>query len=157
MIRRLHTKLLMKKRTQLIEGILEDIHTMKHNLMVEHIAKDESSITPSQALVLRYIAKHDASNVKSIAQALHITSSAATQLIDGLVSNKFLVRKSDSNDRRIVKLSLSKKSIKLIAAYKEKGLKKVVSLFDALNNTELVQYASLNKKVAASISQTNKH
>ncbi len=141
----------MVNRKKVIEGLLQSMHAMRHKLMVGYAAKKETAITPSQGFVLRFVAEHRSSNVKAIAQTLHITSSAATQLVDGLVEKGYLVRKGDPDDRRVVSLLLSDKAKKLFKEFREHGLKKMTLLFNALSDEELAQYAALNKKIVDSI------
>jgi DNA-binding MarR family transcriptional regulator len=123
------------------------MHAMRHKLMVGYTAKKEMVITPSQGFVLRFVAKNSPVSVKAIAGSLHVTSSAATQLIDGLVDKGYLVRNENPDDRRIIALSLSEKAKKLFNEFREQGLQKMTELFDALTDEELVQYAALNKKI----------
>ena len=141
----------MINRKKIIEDLLQNMHAMRHKLMVGYTAKKEVAITPSQGFVLRFVAKNSSTNVKTIADSLHITSSAATQLIDGLVDNGYLVRKSNPDDRRVIALSLSDKANKLFKEFQEQGLQKMMELFDALTDDELVQYADLNKKIIGNI------
>src|SRR5437762_3562306 len=119
----------MLNRKTLIEEILHNMHAMKHCLKVGY--GDKRHITDSQGFVLRFVAHKNEANVKIIAEALHISSSAATQLVDGLVEKSYLVRKSNPDDRRAVTLSISEKAKKLFKEFKEKGLQKMTKLFDA--------------------------
>lgn len=137
----------MINRKKVIEGLLQNMHAMRHKLMVGYADKKELAITPSQGFVLRFVAKNSSANVKAIAEALNITSSAATQLIDGLVDNGYLVRKDDPSDRRVITLSLSEKAKKLFNDFQKQGLEKMTELFDALNDEELVKYVALTKKI----------
>jgi DNA-binding MarR family transcriptional regulator len=139
------------QRNKIIEELLQSMHAMRHKLMVGYTTKKEMVITPSQGFVLRLIAHSDSTNVKAIAKVLNITSSAATQLVDGLAEKGYLIRKEDSSDRRVISLSLSEKAKRLFKEFKEQGLKKMTELFSALSDIELAQYALLNKKISESI------
>ncbi len=141
----------MLHRKKTIEGLLQSMHSMRHKLMVGYTSKKELAITPSQGFVLRFVANNESANTKAIAQALHITSSAATQLIDGLVDKEYLIRKESPEDRRVMSLSLSEKAKKLFKEFKEQGLEKMTELFSVLTDDELDQYAALNKKISDSI------
>jgi DNA-binding MarR family transcriptional regulator len=141
----------MTNRKKIIENLLQNMHAMRHKLMVGYTAKKEVVITPSQGFVLRFVVKNSSANVKAIAQALNITSSAATQLVDGLVDKGYLVRKNNPDDRRIIILLLSEKAKKLFKEFKEQGLQKMTALFDVFTDGELIQYATLNKKITDSI------
>ncbi len=141
----------MVNRKEIIEELLQNMHAMRHKLMVGYTAKKEVPITPSQGFVLRFVAKNSSVNVKAIAESLHISSSAATQLIDGLVGNGYLVRKDNPDDRRVSALSLSEKAHKLFKEFKEQSVQKMTELFKILTDEELAQYADLNKKIASNM------
>lgn len=143
----------MLNRSKVIEGLIQDMHAMRHKLMVGYTAKKHMVITPSQGFVLRFVAKNDSANVKAVTQALNISSSAATQLVEGLVEKGYLVRHDNPNDRRISNLSLSEKAKKLFKEFKEQGLQKMTEVFDALTDEELSQYAALNRKIADFVSK----
>jgi DNA-binding MarR family transcriptional regulator len=145
----------MLKRQEIIEDLLQSMHAMRLKLMVGYSAKKEMLITPSQGFVLRFVAENKDVNVKAIARALHISSSAATQLIDGLVDKGYLVRTDNPADRRAITLSLSTKAKKLFKEFKKQGLQKMMQLFSILTDAELAQYASLNKKITSNL--TNKY
>jgi DNA-binding MarR family transcriptional regulator len=141
----------MINRRKTIEGLLQDMHAMRHKFMVGHINKKDVVITPSQGFVLRFVAKNNSANIKTIAGVLHITSSAATQLVNGLVDKKYLVRKDNPNDRRTITLVLSEKAKKIFKEFKEQGLQKMTALFDVFTDEELTQYITLNKKITDNI------
>jgi DNA-binding MarR family transcriptional regulator len=143
----------MTNRKKIIEDLLQNMHAMRHKLMVGYTTKKEVAITPSQGFVLRFVAKNSSANVKAITQALNITSSAATQLVDGLVDKGYLVRKDNPDDRRIITLSLSLKAKKLFKEFKEQRLQKMMEIFDVLTDEELTRYAVLNKKLVDFISK----
>jgi DNA-binding MarR family transcriptional regulator len=141
----------MSKRIEDIEKILENFHIIKHSLAEGFMAQKDSSVTPSQGFVLHFVAKKKKSTVKEIAEKLGITSSATTQLIDGLVRNDILERKEDPDDRRAVNLTLSATGKKKVAYMKEKGMEKMKEIFNPLSNEELETYLKLNQKIAENL------
>jgi len=143
----------MIDRNSLIDEVLQDIRTMRHSCAVRFGLNKESSVTPSQSLVLNFVEKHTDSSVKNIAKALQISSSAVTQLIDGLVQNEMLIRIQSSEDRRVIKLSLSSKAKKMLKTFRKHGLEKSVAIFCNLTYSELKQYAQLNKKIIEGMSK----
>ncbi len=137
----------MINRKKIIEDLMQHMYAMRHKLMIGYTENKELVVTPSQGCVLRYVAENKLVNVKSIASTLHITSSAATQLVDGLVDNGYLARSDNPDDRREISLSITIKAKKLLKESKEKGMQKMTELFETLSDTELEQYAALNKKI----------
>ncbi|MDO8669381.1 MAG: MarR family transcriptional regulator [Candidatus Buchananbacteria bacterium] len=138
-------------RKKMVENILHNMHVLKHELMMDYAAQKNITITNSQSFVLLFVAKNNSANVKDIAKALHITSSATTQLIDGLTANGYLIRKVDTDDRRLTGLLLSPKAKNLFKEFKKQGLQKMIGLFSPLTDKELRQYADLNKKIVNNI------
>mgnify|MGYP003804886695 CR=1 FL=1 len=141
----------MINRKTIMEELLEDIHAVGNNLMTVRNPKKDISITSSQGFVLRFVYKNGSTNAKKIADSLHITSSAATQLINGLVKNGCLIRKEDPKDRRFSHLSLSKKAETLFKEFNDQSINKMVEVFGALTDKELIQYINMNKKIIKSI------
>ncbi len=105
------------------------------------------AITPSQWGALMTIERRGESTVKDVARALGITSSAATQLVDGLVESGYVVKKVNAEDRRVISLTLSSKTKVQVEAMKKQALQKFLKFFEVLNHTEFNQYIMLNKKI----------
>ena len=139
----------MDDRRKLIEKIIENIYAIKHKIAVEiHFFFAETQITHSQWLVLHLVKKNKIINIKDLANLLNITSSATTQIVDGLVKKELLVRRRNPDDRRTLKIELSEKSKNQFDLIKNKSFKTLSSLFDVLDNDELVKYCELNDKIA---------
>ncbi len=142
-------------RKHIIEDLLQNMHTLKHKLAACYEVKDKVDITPSQGFVLRFVAIKKVVSVKDISEALQVSSSAATQIIDGLVQKDYLLRAVNSHDRRVVNIELSKTAKSLFAKIKNYHLKQMSKFFDALNDNELAQYAVLSRKIFNSLAHQN--
>jgi len=143
----------MLDRKTMIEELMQYMYAMRKKLMVKHHEGSPAEITPAQGFVLRFVAHHEAVNIKTIAQALQISSSATTQLVDGLVEKDYLLREHDTHDKRVIILSLSAKAKKQLKAFKNKHVKKLTEAFSALTDKELAQFMALNKKLMEAISE----
>ncbi len=138
----------MTNRKQKIQELMENFQSLKRTMVFRAPgAVNMPRITPSQWGVLMFLEQSNESTVKEVAKALGITSSAATQLIDGLVTSKYIVRETFEEDRRTVILTLSKKTKAQVDKMKKEGLQKFLKLFEVLNNKEFDQYILLNKKI----------
>lgn len=111
-------------------------------------------ITPSQWLVIGYVFQHEGVSTNKAATALHMTGSAVTQLVNGLVAKGYVKRKQNPDDRRAYRLVVSAESKKRIIAFKKKRVLMILHMFKALTDKEFKQYVTLNKKILASISAT---
>jgi len=143
----------MTDRKQKIKELLESFQSLRRTMAFRVPGKSKiPRITPSQWSVLMFVEQRGGSTVKDVAKALGITSSATTQLIDGLVLSGYITKETPENDRRTIILSLSKKTQTQVERMKKEGLQRFLKLFESLNEREFNQYISLNKKLLESIS-----
>ncbi len=139
----------MTDRTQKIKELMEGFQALRRSMTIRHTGSgDTPRITASQWGVLMCIGQREESTVKSVAEALRITSSAATQLIDGLVASGYVVREEHAEDRRRVTLTLSSNMKRQIETMKKKRVQQFLTFFKALNDEEFDQYIALNKKIS---------
>lgn len=138
----------MSTRKQLIEGILHSFHAIRNQIKARavHLGR-QNGIAHSQWFVLKIIEHYKNRSIKDIAEMLGISSSAATQLVDGLVRRGYVVRQDDPKDRRSVRLELSPKGKKHVTATNEKRITEMAGLFDALTDSELEEYLRLQRKI----------
>lgn len=141
----------MINRLQKLEELMESFQAFKKPVAFRGGALKMPRITPSQWMVLRIISQRNISTVKDISEALNMSSSAATQLVDGLVHSRYVVRKVNKTDRRKVTLTLSEKSTKDIERMKKHMLQQMLSIFKVLNDQEFEQLYKLNKKITDSL------
>lgn len=139
---------MMTSRKQKVEAFLKDLQSLRRAMTFKvAVSTQLPRITPAQWGVLMGIEERGESTIKEVAKALGITSSAATQLVDGLVENGYMTRKTDTKDRRAVTLALSKKTKTQVDKMKKQGIQKFLELFEALNDKEFDQYLALNSKI----------
>jgi len=60
--------------------------------------------TPTQMNALLVVALHPHLTMGELSEELHLTESSCTRLVDRLVDSNLIRRKSDENDRRVVRL-----------------------------------------------------
>jgi DNA-binding MarR family transcriptional regulator len=141
----------MIERKQLIDGLFESSNQIRKNMLEEHLDQDGVDITPSQWMILRTVWKNGGLSVKKIAENLKISSSAATQLIDGLVKKDYVTRDAAPNDRRSLIIQISPHAKQKIEEMKEKSYQRLAQLFAVLSDEELQQYAQMNAKIAEGV------
>lgn len=138
-------------RKQLLEEIAADFHAIENKMHGMMMQGQKGSITHSQRFALFLISENKDASVKQIASRLCTTSSATTQLVNELVKQGFVLRKTNPKDRRELDLAISKKGQKQILEIK-KGHREMMSrLFSALSEKELEQFMKLNKKILSNI------
>jgi DNA-binding MarR family transcriptional regulator len=138
----------MTNRKQKIEELLADLQSLRRTMAFRAAGSAKMPrITPSQWGLLMLVEQRGKSTVKDVAKTLNITSSAATQLVDGLTESGYLLRKTSADDRRTVTLTLSKKSQSQVSRMKKDVLQKFLKIFAVLTDKEFDQYLALNKKI----------
>ena len=143
----------MNDRRKLIEKSIENIYAIRSKIVAEmHLYFNVMQITHSQWIVLQLVKKNVDISIKDLAGILGITSSATTQIVDSLVNKEFLFRKRNPDDRRVLKVALTEKSRAQIDLLKSKSFSTLSSLFDALDDDELLEYCELNSKIKGGIS-----
>ena len=142
----------MENRRKIVEEITEDLYSIRRKIASEmHHLFDEMQITHPQWIVVHHVKKSGMINIKDLANLLGITSSAATQIVDGLVKKGLLIRKRNEEDRRILNIELSEKAINKFDSIKSASFNTLSALFDVLDDKELQDYRDLNNKIASRI------
>ena len=135
----------MAGRNIIIKNIFENLYTIRQRIASDmNLTLNEIPLTYSQWQVLNHVVKNKRISIKDLAGLLDITSSAATQIVDGLVNKGLLTRKRSIKDRRVLEITLSKKSI----MHMKKSMKTIFPIFDVLNDQELNAYCYMTAKLA---------
>ena len=108
---------------------------------------NEEQLAASQWLVLHQVGHQNGIGLKELASSLGITSSAATQIVDGLVKKGLLLRQPSEEDRRALRLSLPEESRKRIDIMMEHRLSRMVDIFGVLDDAEFQMLLDLLNKV----------
>ena len=140
-----------KTRQENIQDFFEATHKVFHDLKGEvGFPFKQHGLNGSQIRIMFLLSHHhDGVNVKDIAQRLNVTSGAITQIIDELVKKDFVNRTEDLNDRRVIRISLSKKTRTIFHELKNKFLEHLEPLFDKLTDEEVQSLSNLIAKVGS--------
>ncbi len=144
--------MISSEQRKLIEDLFESFHAIKLK-MVGCSSGSLLSVTPSQGLVLNFVERENGAGIGKIAEHLGVTSSAATQLVNGLVRKGYLIRRENLDDRRELTVILSATGKKRMGLIRHERTKRVQSLFRALTVKEVREYCRLNKKIADSVGE----
>jgi DNA-binding MarR family transcriptional regulator len=137
-----------KNRQDLLNEYFECMHLLRRVFhKASPHATQSTTMTRTQISVLWLFAKKQVMTTKEIAECFHMSSSAATQLIDKLVKEKLRIRKTDDSDRRQITLSMSAKGKKMLITMKKERHGNMKKIFDALSDKELQTFVGLQKKI----------
>lgn len=110
-------------------------------------AYDRLGLLPSQAQLLLALDNRAPLSHKDLAQQMHLTPGAITQLLDGLDGAGYIVRRHDEEDRRIAYLSLSRAGRHKIAAIKKVHAEVLAGALSSLDDSELEHYRAIQQKI----------
>jgi DNA-binding MarR family transcriptional regulator len=135
-------------REDLLTKLAEDVALLRRRMWTCTPANPPPGVpTKAQAGLLFLIAHEDAPTTKALAERIGTTPSAVTQLIDGLIKERLVIRTEDETDRRKVRLSLSDEGKRRLKEMKKIHLEAITKLSSSLSETELDQLHTLLKKM----------
>lgn len=134
-------------RAQKIKELMGHMHSLRRKAAFRPKGLFKMTVTPAQLGVMRLIRERGTCTIKDVAQAFGVTSSAATQLVDGLVAGGYVVKDEHARDRRSVELTLSKKAEREGNKIEAEAAKRFVKMFSALSDAELAQLGRLMGKI----------
>jgi DNA-binding MarR family transcriptional regulator len=141
----------MTAREDLIQTLIE--HMMSLRRLVRHPVPPpgEPPLSPPQANILFNIAHHPRGmSVKELAEFTGVTPGAITQFVDTLVQKGLVAREGDPDDRRVVRLKVTKLAIDQFERFRKEHLASFSTLFEVLNEEEMAQLIRLFEKIASS-------
>jgi DNA-binding MarR family transcriptional regulator len=139
----------MMNRKELIQDFFKNMDSMARigTMHRKHDHRPKHMPPHAQVGVLFVVSHRGPLSIKEISDIFGMTSSAATQLVNSLVKNKFLARAEDKVDRRKMLVTLTAQGKKIIASAKEYRLKKMTNMFESLTDTELSQLVRIQAKI----------
>lgn len=105
----------------------------------------------SQWFAMGIIMRNGEATVREIREALAITSSAATQLVNQLVKHGYVEKRPDPLDRRSQHIRLSPKAHAVMASMKAVKLSQIADILSVLSESEFKTFAKLHKKITHAI------
>ena len=141
----------MTDRQQLVTDIFNNMSAMRRLMMspLPTAKKKPTGPTHAQMGVMFCLSHNNNIGVKDLAKCFDMTSSAATQLINGLVKRGWVTRKTTTADRRKHALHLSptgQRILKNIIAQRSADLAKHLQV---LSDKELTQLKNIQQKIIA--------
>ncbi len=117
--------------------------------LLQEVAGDR--ITVSQLKLLKLVAMTDAQTIGDVALFLGVSNAAASKAVDKLVRRKLLRRDEGRKDRRVIRLSLTAGSRRVLAAYDRAKQRKLTGLFHEFSEDELRRTADLLDRLSADL------
>ena len=109
------------------------------------LADIAEEVTLTQYRTLVVLASRGPQNLVGLAEAVGVTPATATRMCDRLVKKNLIVRQSEQDDRRQVRLELTKKGLKLVGAVTNRRRREIEAILSTIapeEQTVLVQALS---------------
>jgi len=136
----------LKEFQELYESIFRKTKTKN-----DFFPKTDFNLSDGHILILTYLYKVKTCTASEITKYLGITSGGGTVLTDTLLKHDLINRYRSSEDRRVVKLSLTAEGEKIVNQIIENRAAVFVELLQDLEETEIDQmrnvFHKLNKKL----------
>jgi len=125
-------------KSQLIQEIVE-LERQVGRIIGQHaqIIWIDSGLTLTQLRSLFLIANKGSTNFRKLAEALGVTPSNVTGIVDRLVEQGLVSRTQNPEDRREMTLQATDKGQALVSNLKEVGIKHMTQILSLLNLEEL--------------------
>lgn len=92
-----------------------------------------------------YVLSSRSIHIKDISHVLMITSSSASQLIEGLVQKGYVIRKEVSEDRRSIEVQMTVEGRKKFGNFRKAHLKRMQSLFESITDEQLEKFIAITE------------
>lgn len=144
----------MNTRTERIEAIMQHGQAIKRGYDIgNRFTHQHFGMTMTQASVLLLLMHEGRKTMSEVAVALGVSKSAASQLIDGLVERGFVDRTQHDDDKRVIYVSVSRRGLRHFKRVRQAGGKRMLQLFDLLDDEELEQIEMITAKLAERVKE----
>jgi DNA-binding MarR family transcriptional regulator len=133
-------------RRKAAQEFFQEIDTLRR-LGAARIERGGSLPTPARMAVLCVIAERGPSGIKAIAEKFGMTSSAVTQLVNGLVDDGLLARAGDAGDKRKTILEMTAAGRAALTKIHRAREKLAGTMFEALTDSELDSLRVIHRKM----------
>ncbi len=137
-------------RDDLLQGLVERMFSIMKQVH-HNISPEERLLSPPQARLLFIIASRKEKGIaaRELAEKMNVTPGAITQFTDALVEKGLVRRIEDPQDRRIVRLTVTRAAESRLEQVRAHFLMAASRSFSHLSDDELKQLISLLSKVGA--------
>lgn len=130
-----------KRLNELMPNLIREFTKRQKN----PLAKGEISLP--QLLVLNFIKNKGEAIMSEISRHMATTLSAATGIVDRLVQAHLLTRQRDEEDRRLVKITLTRKGREIVESVERERFLLIKDVFGKLSEKERQSYLEILEKV----------
>lgn len=135
-----------KNRYDLISDFINNALKVK-SLVEQSSTVEEKKITLLQMRTLNFVEDNPGCSVSDLSNELMISLSATTQLTNRLVEAGLMLRESNHEDRRVIKLYIDKKGYREIASFRKSLFQTHFSVFSDIPESDLQYMIKIFKRL----------
>jgi DNA-binding MarR family transcriptional regulator len=135
-----------KLKVEIIAQHLMAIHPLLYKSITKPL-RSKTSITPGGMFVMDSLKRHGTLSMSDIGKCLSMPKPQITVIVDRLIEEGYVVRQNDSNDRRIINISLTDKGLIDFEDIKQALSETLKSKLVLLNDQELEQLSEASQKM----------
>jgi len=113
----------------------------------------KGKITLPQFLILDFLHRQDESKMSALAHFMGVTTAAMTGIVDRLVRDGFVVRGSQPEDRRIIKVKLTSKGAELVKKVNAQRRQMIIKIFGRISKRDRQDYLRILMQIKGILTQ----
>ncbi len=117
----------------------------------EHNSLSRGQLTLPQLWALEYLSRRQGCPMHEIAGALGISQPAATGLIHRLITERWVRREHDTQDRRIVRITITPRGRRLLQNIWEQKRRAISHIFSQVSPADRAQYLAILERVVQTL------
>ncbi len=138
-------------RKKLLQEIIESFISLQRSLQQRSASKH--GLPHGQKAAFFIIASRQQINTKQLAETLHITPGAVTQLAESLVADGYVERSASNQDRRIINLQLTEKGKIKLRQMKQERLQMMLEVCNDTSDQDLQTFLNVMKNFINNIEE----
>ena len=116
----------------------------------------KGKITLPQFLILDFLNRRGESKMVELAHFMGVTTAAMTGIVDRIVRDGYVVRASEPQDRRIIKIRLTAKGAELVKKVNRQRRQMIMDIFGRISIKERQDYLNILMRIHAILTQEKK-
>jgi DNA-binding MarR family transcriptional regulator len=144
----------MKNEQEIVkefEEITELMTRTFHSSNAEHLSGLD--ITISQFIAMKLLYEQECPKMTELAGKLAVTTGNMTTMIDRLIKQGYVVRKDDSEDRRVVRVCLTVEGRNLLKKAEERKQKAIALILSKMSREDRDALLKIMQKLIVAINQ----
>ena len=114
-------------------------------------------VTTGQLRLLRLLKHSDNCTMKELARLAGITMPTATGIVDRMVEGGLVVRVDDPDDRRVVRVKLTRRARGLIEKWRQLRGERIDSILTRLSKTDRARFVEAFETIHAVLDRKDEH